>query len=94
MAKSKPVILYSVRADSAHPNMYYISKLSADFEVLASYVITESGPTLICNCPAYKPWCKHCEILRIAQAEHKVGTGAFYNHDSKEWLPPLTTGMF
>lgn len=89
MAKPKPQILYTIKSMSV-PNQYQISKMSKDLEVLAAYVIREEGHSLICTCPARKPWCKHCEILRLFQAEQKINLGWFLDFDTKEWIPPVT----
>lgn len=93
--KQKPQTLYtvkhSVQKDPKQPDsvVYTVSKLSEDFEVLALYSIAEHRQSLVCNCPAFKPWCRHCEILRLFQGESKVNTGWFYNYELKTWIEPL-----
>ena len=91
MAKPKVYNRYTIR--SAAPNQYLCSKLSPDYEVLGAYTLTESDRgTLHCDCPAYKPWCRHCDMLRKFQAEEKVGSGWFYIPETKEWVEPIATG--
>ena len=89
MAKAKATYLYSCKVGST-PNTFTISKLSEDLEVLGSYTLTESGSgALHCDCPAHKPWCRHCAMLRLFQAEERVGLGWFYRFETEEWVPPL-----
>lgn len=86
---SKPVIFYTCQAGK-NVGAYVVGKLTDDFEVLATYYIDESeAGGLTCNCPARKPWCRHCEILRKFQAEEKVGLGWFFNFDADQWIPPI-----
>lgn len=85
---AKPVILYTVNA-GRNEGAYVVGKLTEEFEVLATYYISESDAGgLICSCPARKAWCRHCDILRKFQAEERIGLGWFYNFDKAKWLPP------
>jgi hypothetical protein len=95
MAKS--VHLYSCldRGVAAHlkgVHLYQMFKLAAsDLETLATYNIQESASgTLHCDCPAHKPWCRHCDMLRKFQAEERIGKGWMYDYDKKSWIPPYT----
>lgn len=85
----KETILYAVRQLSA--TQFVVSKLGEDFIPSATYNIFENPKSgaLACDCPAYKPWCRHCDILRKFQAEGRINSGWFYNFDTKEWIPPL-----
>ena len=90
MAKAKQYNRYSIQA-TAIPNQYICSKLDPDFEVVGSYTMVENASgSLHCDCPAYKPWCRHCDILRKFQAEERVGKGWFYIPETNVWLPPMT----
>jgi len=90
--KPKPQTLYTVKKGSSNPDavVFTVSKLSEDFEVLALYSIAEHRQSLVCNCPAHKPWCRHCEILRLFQGEQRVNSGWMYNYDQKTWIQPIT----
>lgn len=88
---AKQQIIYSVNKGK-NVGAFVVGKLTEEFEVLATYYISESeAGGLTCSCPARKDWCRHCEILRKFQAEEKVGSGWFYNFDKGAWLPPLTS---
>lgn len=73
------------------PNQFLIAKMSEDLEVLATYTLTETraGGALHCDCPAHKPWCRHCDMLRKFQAEERVDTGWMWRHEKNEWVPPM-----
>lgn len=85
----KPVTLYAVKTGQ-NPGAFVVGKLDEDFNVLANYYIDEgAGGALTCNCPAHKPWCRHCDILRKFQAEERVNTTWMYDFDNNKWFPPL-----
>lgn len=87
----KEVILYTVRSGK-NPGAFVCLKMTEDLEPKATYYVSEAGPSgLVCNCPAYKPWCRHMDILRVFQAEERVDSGYLYNLDKKTWIPPFTT---
>lgn len=87
---AKPVVLYAVKTGK-NPQSFVIGKLDEDFNVLANYYIEEgNGGALSCNCPAHKPWCRHCDILRKFQAEERVNTTWMYDWDNNKWFPPLS----
>lgn len=95
---AKATHLYSCRSGAIPTNSngligaYVISKLSEDdLEVLASYHITEAASgTLHCDCPAHKPWCRHCDMLRKFQAENHIDRGWLYSFDKDKWIPPVS----
>lgn len=70
---------------------FQLAKMSEELEVLAVYTLTETkvGSALHCDCPAHKPWCRHCDMLRKFQAEERVNTGWMYRFEKNEWVPPL-----
>lgn len=90
---AKKVHLYSCRIGAGSPvgQSYIIGKLDEDLDVLATYTLVENASgSLHCTCPAYKPWCRHMDMLRKFQAEEHIGDGYLYNFDGKAWIPPVT----
>ena len=70
-----------------HNNEYTITKLTADYEPIATYELSPRS----CTCPAgFRPSCRHREMLPTFLAAGHVDDGTFYNYDLKTWLPPLT----
>lgn len=88
MAKGKKYSRYTISAGK-NPGAYVVGKMSEDYEPLATYYITEEGKALTCTCPAHKPWCRHMDVLRVFQAEERVGSGYFYIPESKTWIAPI-----
>lgn len=82
--------IYTVRSGK-NPGAYTISKMTQDFEPVAEYHLSdEPSGSVYCDCPAHKPWCRHKDMLRKFQAEEKVNSGWFYDHDKEKWIPPLS----
>jgi len=72
------------------PEQYNIAKMDDDFEVLDTYIIINSQYHKVCNCPAYRPNCKHFRFLE-AWLEHPIEVRAqlHYNDETDRWeLPP------
>lgn len=81
--------IYTVKKSDANP-FYDMVKMTADYEHVATYQMVEGkGGSISCTCPAYKPWHKHCDILRLFQAEERVNSGWFYNPETKTWIEPI-----
>lgn len=82
--------LYTVNKRVKDP-FYECVKFDLDMNVLAVYQMVEgSGGAITCTCPAHKPWHKHCEVLRLFQAEERINSGWRYNYDTAIWIPPIT----
>lgn len=85
-AKKKPRgALYTIHP-TKESKAWRVSKMSADLDVLESYHISEVGHTLVCACPAGgRSTCRHREMLRLFQGLDRIGSGMFYQYDSKLW---------
>lgn len=88
---AKPTVHYSIGPNKS-PNSYVVVKMDEDLNPLQYYYIVESSAGgLVCSCPAHKPWCRHMDMLRLFQAENRIGKGWRYNFDTKEWIEPQST---
>lgn len=82
------MILYNLRLVA--PNHYMIAKFSDDFNVDATYNLTEGGRR--CDCPAgsrsviLKP-CKHRRMLPYMLGA--VNTDRFYCYETGQWHHPI-----
>jgi hypothetical protein len=87
----KATSIYTVRTGK-EPEWFTVSKMSQDYEPQAIYNIQEvKGGGMHCDCPAHKPWCRHMDVLRKFQAEERVNSGWFFNHDLNKWIEPIPT---
>ena len=83
--------LYGI-TDGPNPQSYKCTKVEND--KVETYYISEAGArgqNLVCTCFAgNKPTCRHRQMLRLFQAEDKIGKGWLYHFDKKEWIEPQT----
>lgn len=77
--------LYSIRSVSGG---YIIAKFDDDFNIDATYNITE-GP--VCDCPSWprKRHCKHLDMLAKFEARSKIDTDWMYDPKTSSWHQPL-----
>ncbi len=70
--------------------LYSITKMDGDFNYLDQYRIRYNEYNKVCDCPAYRPNCKHFDYLRIwlkFSADERLLR--HFNDKTNEWeLPP------
>ena len=56
-----------------------ITKWDSDFNVAASYLVSEQG----CECPAAKP-CKHMIMMRKLRLMNEIDKNSFFNPETNQ----------
>ncbi len=71
-------------------SLYSCAKMDDDFGYLDLYVITYNEHNKVCNCPAYRPHCKHLDYLRTwLEFSISERLQRHFNDKTNEWeLPP------
>ncbi len=68
---------------------YSVNKMSDDFEFIDSYQIIYNKHNKVCNCPAYRPYCKHLDYLkRWLEFSPKAQIQRHFNDKTNEWENP------
>lgn len=77
--------LYTIWPTSDSHN-FRVSKFDEDLDAVESYNIAEVGTSMLCTCPAGgRHTCRHRQMLRIFQGLERIGSGLFYQFDTKKW---------
>lgn len=81
--------LYGIE-QGANPGAFKCTKVEDDkMEVYHLSEVGDRRASIICTCFAgSKPTCRHRQMLRLFQAEDRVGKGWLYHFDNKQWYPP------
>ena len=71
-------------------DLYTVAKMNDDFDAIDLYRIAYNEYNKVCNCPAYRPNCKHLDYLRewlkLSYPERLL---RHFNDKTNEWeLPP------
>jgi len=58
-----------------------ITKWDNDFNVEASYLVSDQG----CECPANKP-CKHMSMMKMMRADGEIDKNSFYDPVAHQYM--------
>lgn len=83
--------IYTVDNFQGQPGIYTVRKFDEGSGILVeTYTVSEiTESAMVCTCFAGgRPTCRHRQMLRLFQAEERVGQGWMYKYDAKIWVPP------
>lgn len=78
---------YYFSIEDPSKNRFRIGKFDPDQTYpLDTYTITYNEHHQVCDCPAYKPRCKHIEWFEIWRDEYGLKPGLYYDDKTHVWM--------
>jgi len=89
--------IYTVDFFPMRDDVYTVKKFDQETGVQTEmYTVSDISETaMVCTCFAgTKSICRHRTMVRLFQAEDRIGKGWMYQYDKKEWTAPQTSDEY